>query len=224
MHCLLLKLQGPCAGRCGCSCVDVLWLQVAASKASTIIVLHPEGTSSGNAEAIKVSVAMSLTALGGTGSQRVVVQGPSAGTSTILSSLEATTRQAGGHSTIQAFELPDTQLTHRLVSSSGHRHCTCQAPGAINLLSCLSGAGRWSHRSGKALHAANIKELQPPGMLTPVLYACAGLCVQVAQTAAQPGILTCWLDLLALTSSSAEFYCAPIPSVLRGKPYVELRR
>jgi hypothetical protein len=61
-------------------------------------------------------------------------------------------------------------------------------------------------------------------MLTPVLYGCAALCVQVAQTAAQPGILTCWLDLLALTSSSAEFYCAPIPSVLRGKPYVELRR
>lgn len=48
--------------------------------------------------------------------------------------------------------------------------------------------------------------------------------LQVAQTAAQPGILTCWLDLLALTSSSAEFYCAPIPGVLRGKPYVDLRR
>lgn len=46
----------------------------------------------------------------------------------------------------------------------------------------------------------------------------------MAQTAAQPGILTCWLDLLALTSSSAEFYCAPIPGVLRGKPYVDLRR
>jgi hypothetical protein len=46
----------------------------------------------------------------------------------------------------------------------------------------------------------------------------------VAQTAAQPGILTCWLDLLALTSSSAQFYCAPIPSVLGGKPYMEVRR
>jgi len=50
-------------------------LQVAASKASTIIVLHPEHASSANAEAIKVSVAMSLTALGATGQQRVVVQG-----------------------------------------------------------------------------------------------------------------------------------------------------
>jgi len=48
--------------------------------------------------------------------------------------------------------------------------------------------------------------------------------LQVAQTAAQPGILTCWLDLLALTSNSAEFYCAPIPGVLRGKPYMEMRR
>lgn len=54
-----------------CCCV----MQVAASKASTIIVLHPDGTTSANAEAIKVSVAMSLTALGGTGTQRVVVQG-----------------------------------------------------------------------------------------------------------------------------------------------------
>jgi hypothetical protein len=50
-------------------------VQVAASKASTIIVLHPEDASSTNAEAIKVSVAMSLTALGATGQQRVVVQG-----------------------------------------------------------------------------------------------------------------------------------------------------
>jgi hypothetical protein len=50
--------------------------QVAANKASTIIVLDPESTSSANAEAIKVSVAMSLTALGGSaGNQRVVVQG-----------------------------------------------------------------------------------------------------------------------------------------------------
>jgi hypothetical protein len=208
----------------------VLWLQVAASKASTIIVLHPEGTSSANAEAIKVSVAMSLTALGGTGSQRVVVQGPSAGTSTVLSSLEATTRQAGGHSTIQAFELPDTQLTHRLVSSSSGQMHTLQLLSVCCPTSL--GAGRWSHRSGEALpqgfagqhDAAQIKDLHPPGLLTPVLYGCAGWCAQVAQTAAQPGILTCWLDLLALTSSSAEFYCAPIPNVLSGKPYVELRR
>jgi hypothetical protein len=109
----------------------VLWLQVAASKASTIIVLHPEGSSTANAEAIKVSVAMSLTALGGTGSQRVVVQGPSAGTSTVLSSLEATTRQAGGQSTIQAFELPDTQLTHRLVRITGLMHCTSKGSAAF---------------------------------------------------------------------------------------------
>lgn len=50
-------------------------MQVAAHKASTVIVLHPDGNSS---EAIKVSVAMSLTALGATDKQRVVVQGTTA--------------------------------------------------------------------------------------------------------------------------------------------------
>jgi hypothetical protein len=70
----------------------------------------------------------------------VVPAGPSAGTSTILSSLEATTRQAGGHSTIQAFELPDSQLTHRLVSAicignslaagaAGHVYCIHRMEG-----------------------------------------------------------------------------------------------
>lgn len=54
--------------------------------------------------------------------------------------------------------------------------------------------------------------------------AAACVCKQVAQTAAQPGILTCWLDLLSLTSNSAEFYCAPIPDALRDKPFVEMRR
>lgn len=64
-----------CVRACRNTCVCLL-RQVAANKASTIIVLDPESTSSANAEAIKVSVAMSLTALGGSaGTQRVVVQG-----------------------------------------------------------------------------------------------------------------------------------------------------
>lgn len=70
----VMSLQVPACKQLtchACRCLD----QVAASKASTIIVLHPENTSSANAEAIKVSVAMSLTALGATGQQRVVVQG-----------------------------------------------------------------------------------------------------------------------------------------------------
>jgi hypothetical protein len=60
-------------------------VQVAAHKASTVIVLHPDGNSS---EAIKVSVAMSLTALGATDKQRVVVQG-----TTALTALGATDKQ-----------------------------------------------------------------------------------------------------------------------------------
>jgi hypothetical protein len=49
--------------------------QVAASKAGTIIVLHPDSASSAqNAEAIKASVAMCITALGPQSNQRVVVQ------------------------------------------------------------------------------------------------------------------------------------------------------
>lgn len=122
--------------------------------------------------------------------------GPSAGTSTVLCSLEATTRHAGGHCTIQAFELPDASLTHRLVSA--YRACVLAWP-------CISVAKYFSNTD--TCHRAPLR--------------CT---VQVAQTAAQPGILTCWLDLLALTSSSAEFFCAPLPAVLTGKPYVELRR
>jgi hypothetical protein len=53
----------------------LLLLQVAASKAGTIIVLHPDSASSAqNAEAIKASVAMCITALGPQSNQRVVVQ------------------------------------------------------------------------------------------------------------------------------------------------------
>lgn len=49
--------------------------QVAASKASTIIVLHPDSASSAaNAEAIKAAVVMSIEALGPQAGQRVVVQ------------------------------------------------------------------------------------------------------------------------------------------------------
>jgi hypothetical protein len=49
--------------------------RVAAARASTIIVLHPEGAA-GSAEDVKASVAMGLTALGvgSQGGQRVVVQ------------------------------------------------------------------------------------------------------------------------------------------------------
>lgn len=46
----------------------------------------------------------------------------------------------------------------------------------------------------------------------------------VTQTAAQPGILTCWLDILALANNSAQFYCAEVPPVLDGKQYMDLRR
>lgn len=67
--------------------------------------------------------------------------GPSAGTSTVLSSLEATTRLAGGHSTIQAFELPDSQLTHRLVRCLKH---TASSWGSV--------AGAWV-LLGKSTHS-----------------------------------------------------------------------
>lgn len=46
----------------------------------------------------------------------------------------------------------------------------------------------------------------------------------VTQTAAQPGILTCWLDLLALATHSAQFHCVPVPAGLAGRPYVDVRR
>lgn len=48
--------------------------------------------------------------------------------------------------------------------------------------------------------------------------------MQVVQTAAQPGILTCWLDILALANNSAQFYTAELPDLLAHKAYVEVRR
>eukprot|EP00879_Flechtneria_rotunda_P014393 GHRR01015040.1.p1 GENE.GHRR01015040.1~~GHRR01015040.1.p1 ORF type:complete len:1094 (+),score=407.36 GHRR01015040.1:691-3972(+) len=137
--------------------------KVAASKASTIIVLHPDSASNtSNAEAIKASVVMCLTALGPQeDNQRVVVQMAAQVPEDqgVIHSLGVTSRLVG-RSAIQSFELPDTQLMHRLI----------------------------------------------------------------AQTAAQPGILSCWLDMLALANNSAQFYCTELPAVLAGKPYVEVRR
>jgi hypothetical protein len=46
----------------------------------------------------------------------------------------------------------------------------------------------------------------------------------VTQSAAQPGILTCWLDILALANNSAQFYVAELPAGLEGKPYMDVRR
>eukprot|EP00878_Enallax_costatus_P041198 GHUV01047775.1.p1 GENE.GHUV01047775.1~~GHUV01047775.1.p1 ORF type:complete len:191 (+),score=62.15 GHUV01047775.1:318-890(+) len=45
----------------------------------------------------------------------------------------------------------------------------------------------------------------------------------VVQTAAQPGILTCWLDILALANNSAQFYTVDLPEQLAQKPYMEVR-
>ncbi|KAF8072886.1 Utp11 [Scenedesmus sp. PABB004] len=134
--------------------------RVAASRASTIIVLHPESASAAHAEALKASAAMAITALDPSAQQRVVVQmtGPSADES-VASSLGITTRLVG-RSPIHSLELPDRQLTMRLV----------------------------------------------------------------AQTAAQPGILTCWLDVLALATNSAQFSSAEMPASLHGLPYRDVRR
>lgn len=38
------------------------------------------------------------------------------------------------------------------------------------------------------------------------------------------GILTCWLDILALANNSAQFFCAELPATLHGKKYMEVRR
>lgn len=38
------------------------------------------------------------------------------------------------------------------------------------------------------------------------------------------GILTCWLDILALANNSAQFFCAELPGPLQGKKYMEVRR
>ncbi|KIY93258.1 hypothetical protein MNEG_14704 [Monoraphidium neglectum] len=46
----------------------------------------------------------------------------------------------------------------------------------------------------------------------------------VAQTAAQPGLFTCWLDILTLHGASPQFVCKPVPPQLAGKPFDEVRR
>lgn len=46
----------------------------------------------------------------------------------------------------------------------------------------------------------------------------------VAQTAAQPGIMTVWLDILALGTTNSQLRCLPVPGALVGKTFAELRR
>jgi hypothetical protein len=46
----------------------------------------------------------------------------------------------------------------------------------------------------------------------------------VAQTAAQPGILTAWLDILALAATSAQLRCVEVPKPLVGAGFGEVRR
>ncbi|KAI8476483.1 MAG: hypothetical protein J3K34DRAFT_259587 [Monoraphidium minutum] len=46
----------------------------------------------------------------------------------------------------------------------------------------------------------------------------------VAQTAAQPGLFTCWLDILTLHGASPQFVCKPVPPLLAGKPFDDVRR
>ncbi|KAF6266746.1 hypothetical protein COO60DRAFT_11327 [Scenedesmus sp. NREL 46B-D3] len=135
--------------------------RVAASKAGTIIVLHPDSASSAqNAEAIKASVAMCITALGPQSNQKVVVQATGSPSEAGLLSSLSVASQLGGQAAIQSMELPDQQLMLQLVT----------------------------------------------------------------QSAAQPGILTCWLDILALANNSAQFCVAELPAGLEGRPYVDVRR
>lgn len=73
-----MHLAHPCHAAADHAAAVLLLLlgQVAAGKASTIIVLHPEGASSqASAEAIKTAIVMGLTALGPPPEQRIVVTG-----------------------------------------------------------------------------------------------------------------------------------------------------
>jgi hypothetical protein len=46
----------------------------------------------------------------------------------------------------------------------------------------------------------------------------------IAQTAAQPGVLTIWLDILSPSAASSNFKCLPTPPELQQSPYREVRR
>eukprot|EP00882_Tetradesmus_deserticola_P026183 GHRQ01028838.1.p4 GENE.GHRQ01028838.1~~GHRQ01028838.1.p4 ORF type:complete len:100 (-),score=53.40 GHRQ01028838.1:62-361(-) len=83
------------------------------------------------------------------------------------------------------------------------------SPSEAGLLSSLSVA---SQLGGKA--AIQSMELPDQQLMLQL----------VTQSAAQPGILTCWLDILALANNSAQFNVAELPPGLEGKPYVDVRR
>jgi hypothetical protein len=83
------------------------------------------------------------------------------------------------------------------------------SPSEASLLSSLSVA---SQLGGKA--AIQSMELPDHQLMLQL----------VTQSAAQPGILTCWLDILALAKNSAQFYVAELPAGLEGRPYMDVRR
>jgi hypothetical protein len=46
----------------------------------------------------------------------------------------------------------------------------------------------------------------------------------VAQTAAQPGLLTVWLDILAPDATNTNFVCMHLPSDMEQMTYQDIRR
>lgn len=95
-----------------------------------------------------------------------------------------------------------------------HCHCTPSAsvPEAGNVLKSVQST------SAGTSDAANLRVQVlslPDQLLTNRL---------VAQTAAQPGLLTCWLDLLAPDATSTNFVCVPLPPEMETQTYRNIRR
>lgn len=137
--------------------------KVAGDKARTVILMHPEKVKAAeNAESLKASAAMCLTAIGADKQQQVVVQMPDINASSadadVLQSLSTAGAVSGRN--FQLLQLPDKKLVNRLT----------------------------------------------------------------AQTAAQPGVLTSWLNFLQHEQEGSSFRIRQLPAQLQGKRYQDIRR
>eukprot|EP00878_Enallax_costatus_P024764 GHUV01026449.1.p1 GENE.GHUV01026449.1~~GHUV01026449.1.p1 ORF type:complete len:262 (+),score=80.51 GHUV01026449.1:1875-2660(+) len=118
-----------------------------------------------------------------------------------------------------------TTLTSQTQPSHRHGHqwrMIVQMPSSVpaggNVLkSLLKQSASWQG-PGSSVSGSGL-DLQVLAMPDDALVNC-----MVAQTAAQPGVLTCWQDVLSTSAGTSQLKCIALPKHLQGQPYVSIRR
>ncbi|WIA33494.1 hypothetical protein OEZ86_006620 [Tetradesmus obliquus] len=172
--------------------------KVSAADASVVILLHPDGA--GSPEALKAAAAMSLSTLKPAGSS---VAGSGSSSSS-----------GAKHSQQQRVivQMPKS------VPAGGNvlQSLLAQQSPADGLATTTAPAAAPPAAAAGASRQLQLEVLQMPddALVNRI----------VAQTAAQPGVLSCWQDIIAPDAGSSHFCTVPLPQQLQQMTYRELRR